>query len=290
MATDRVVSEPTLAADLERGTLLRWPACPFSLPPEADRGFLFHQRVGGVHKNISFDPHTGLAAGFRRRSTADTERLHQILAGFSRSASQWLADTLPQYATHWKLDRASFRPDEEAVRRLRWKARNDLLHIDAFPTRPTHGWRILRLFVNLNPTDPRVWVTSDNFATLLERYGREVGLPTGSGWVHRWRLDLVSWLQASGRRSHYDAFMLRLHDYLKGNDDFQERCPKRYWSFPPGSAWLLFTDGLSYADLRGQHALEHSFFIAPASLALPDQSPAALLDRMGRGTGLNRAA
>lgn len=297
MAMDRVPSESTLAAGapaerLERGNILRWPVCPFDLPSEPDRLLLFQQRVGGAHKNISFDPHTGMAAGFRRRSTEETERLHQILAGFSRSASQWLADTLPQYAAQWKLDRASFRPDEEAVRRLRWKARNDLLHIDAFPTRPTHGWRILRLFVNLNPTDPRVWVTSDNLATLLQRYGREVGLPacSSSGWVHRWRQELASWLQSGGRRSHYDAFMLRLHDFLKGNDNFQERCVKRYWSFPAGSAWLLFTDGLSYADLRGQYALEHSYFIAPESLALPDQAPAALLDRMCRGIESRRAA
>ena len=37
-------------------------------------------------------------------------------------------------------------------------------------------------------------------------------------------------------RSVYDAFMLRLHDYLKANEDFQERGNKHYWKFPPGSA------------------------------------------------------
>ena len=41
----------------------------------------------------------------------------------------------------------SYRPVEEATRKLRLKARNDLLHVDAFPTRPTNGWRILRCFV-----------------------------------------------------------------------------------------------------------------------------------------------
>ena len=71
----------------------------------------------------------------------------------------------------------SFRPVEEATRRLRLTARNDLLHVDAFPSRPTQGWRILRVFANVNSSEPRVWVTSDPFPKLLERYGAEVGLP-----------------------------------------------------------------------------------------------------------------
>jgi hypothetical protein len=293
MAADRAVSEPvgttevaavSPAERLERGLLLRWPVCPFPLPCEADRALLFRQRLGSrAHKNISYDPRTGEAHGFRRQSAVETEQLHRVLGAFSEAARSWLVGLLPEYADHWRLDRATFRPDEEAVRPLRWNARNDLVHIDAFPTRPTHGWRILRLFVNLNPADDRVWATSENFATLLERFGAEVGLPP-------WRLDLWSWLRPHGRRPAYDDFMLRFHHFLKANDDFQERCPKRYWYFPPGSAWLLFTDGLSYADLRGQFALEHSFFIAPHSLVLPDQAPAAILDRLCRGPGLGRAA
>jgi hypothetical protein len=74
--------------------------------------------------------------------------------------------------------------------------------------------------------------------------------------------------------------MLRLHHFLKTNDHFQESAPKRFWSFAPGVAWLAFTDALSHADLRGRFALEHSFFVAPHSLALPDLAPAALLQRL----------
>ena len=45
----------------------------------------------------------------------------------------------------------------------------------------THGGgrRILRLFVNINPTDPRIWATSLTFAQVFGRYGRLVGLPGG---------------------------------------------------------------------------------------------------------------
>ena len=60
---------------------------------------------------------------------------------------------------------------------MRMTARNDLLHFDAFPSAPTRGHRILRLYVNINPTDDRVWSTSDTFAKVLEKYGDRVGLP-----------------------------------------------------------------------------------------------------------------
>jgi hypothetical protein len=200
-----------------------------------------------------------------------------------------LASTLPRYASAWKLDRVSFRPEEEATRRLRLKARNDLLHVDAFPTRPTNGRRILRLFVNVNLSEPRVWATSEPFGKLLDRFGTQVGLPTGQG--ASWPRQVLRLLRPGrAQASVYDTFMLRFHDYLKSNDEFQEHGPKRFWTFAPGSAWLVFTDVASHAVLRGRFALEHSYFIAPESLVLPDQSPPALLEQACGISVLNRAA
>ena len=91
-------------------------------------------------------------------------------------------------------------------------------------------------------------------------------------------------------RSAYDAFMLRLHDYLKANEDFQERGNKHYWKFPPGSAWLAMTDTCSHAVLRGRFALEHSYFVSPTVLVLPDEAPEALLARAGVPQQPRRAA
>jgi hypothetical protein len=279
---------------LERGDVVYYPVCPFDLPEGDDRQFLLEQRLGSrAHKNISYDPDRDKAAGFRGQSPERSERLRRLLASFSQSTTAWLACTLPRYAADWRLDRVSFRPEEEATRRLRATARNDLLHIDAFPSRPTHGYRILRVFANVNLTDPRVWVTSDPFSKLLERFGHRVGLPKGSRVPLAQRLkEGVLRLCRPGRRarSPYDAFMLRLHDFLKANDEFQERGPKRFWKFPPGSAWLVMTDTASHAALRGRYALEHSYFIAPETLALPDESPAALLERACGLPVLERAA
>ncbi|HZT80029.1 MAG TPA: Kdo hydroxylase family protein [Gemmataceae bacterium] len=279
---------------LERGEVVYYPVCPFPAPEGEDRAFLLAQELGSrAHKNISFDPHTGRASGFRRRSRSESARLRDLLAGFSATATAWLARALPRYTRHWRLDMVSYRPLEEATRRLRLKARNDLLHVDAFPSRPTNGWRILRLFVNVNPADPRIWVTSEPFARLFARYGAAAGLPGAAGeslvrQLSQGVLRLFHPRRVS--RSAYDAFMLRFHDYLKAHDDFQEHGPKRFWSFAPGSAWLAMTDTCSHAVMRGRYALEHSYFISPDDLALPDESPAAILERACGRPVLDRAA
>lgn len=285
--------DPAIAERLERGEVIFYPGCPFPIPEGKDREFLLEQEQGAGHKNISYDPCRDTAAGFRRVSQGQADRFKEMLADFSRVATHWLGSVLPRYAHSWQLDRVSYRPHEEATRRLRMTARNDLLHVDAFPSRPTNGARILRLFVNVNPTEPRVWMTSDPFAQLLKTYGEAVGLPhnEGLGWKTWLRRDVLSIFQPNrSRTSVYDDFMLRFHDYLKNNDEFQERCTKRYWTFPPNSMWLAITDTTSHAVLRGRYALEHSYFLAPESLALPMESPAALLAKTCGFSVLNRQA
>jgi hypothetical protein len=279
---------------LERGEVIYFPQAPFPLPSGADHEFLLRQQLGGsVHKNISYDPATGRVGGCSRSSTEEAERLRGLFASFSRTTTEWLTRTLPRYSHGWQLDRISYRPEEEATRRLRHLARNDLLHVDAFPGRPSQGRRILRVFANVNPSEPRIWVTSSPFAALLEQYGEAAGLPgrTGAEWLSQLREGVVRLFRpGKAKRSVYDAFMLRFHDYLKRNEGFQERGPKRLWTFPPGSGWLAFTDTCSHSVLRGRYALEHSYFVSPNVLALPAESPTALLDKASGGRKAARAA
>jgi hypothetical protein len=268
---------------LERGDILTFAPCPFALPTGDDLAFLLQQQLKSTHhKNISYNPANHRAAGFVQHSTAQAERLKALLGHFSHQATDWLAQILPRYAQDWQPDRVSLRTEEEATRKLRLTARNDLLHFDAFPSRPTRGHRILRLYVNINPTDDRVWITSDTFEKVLDQFGMQVGLPgTHSRTILR-KLGqgLLSLFQPNaGERTDYDDFMLRLHHFLKSNDRFQERAARRLWHFKPGTAWLLFSDTISHAELRGQFALEHSYFVAPETLALPDFSPPTLLER-----------
>jgi len=273
-------AQTALAEQLERGELVYFPTCPFPLPVEPDRFFLREQRLSPFgHKNISLDPANGRVSGFVEHSDAQAQRLAGILAEFSRQVSAWLTTVLPRYAPGCRPDRATLRSEEEATRQLRHTARNDLLHIDAFPNRPSWGRRILRIFANINPSEPRVWVTSEPFAALLCRHGEAAGLPgKGAGWLGQLGQGMLQLFRPGAvRRSVYDAFMLRFHDYLKLDDAFQERGPKHLWTLAPGSAWMAFTDTCSHCELRGRWALEHSFFIDLDVLALPDQAPAALL-------------
>jgi hypothetical protein len=271
----------SLEERLERGEVVFYSTCPFLLPQGEDREFLLAQRGGWGQKNINFKPATGMARGFRKQSADQVARLRQLLADFSAHATTWLSTTLPGYAKSWRLDQVTFRPEEEHGRRLPQAARNDLLHIDAFPGRPSNGDRILRLFANVNLTEPRVWLTSLPFPQLLERYGTDAGLPCRKPLDRSffWEPIMACLQPARRRRSEYDRFMLRFHDYLKANREFQATGPKREWSFPPGSAWLAFTDSASHAVLRGRYALEHSYFVAPEALTLPHESPAARLQR-----------
>jgi hypothetical protein len=284
----------SLEEKLERGEVLYFASCPFTLSQGDDRLFLLQQKLAHhAHKNISYDPHRHEANGFVRTSKEQADRVRDLLASFSKNATAWMVQTFHRYSQGWQLDRVSFRPEEEATRRLRHKARNDLLHVDAFPSRPTNGHRILRLFVNINPVDPRIWVTSDPFGKLLERFGTQAGLPSieGAPLIHRLQKSVIGLFHPTrAKRSVYDEFMLRFHDYLKGNDEFQEKGPKRFWSFAPNSAWLSFTDTTSHAVLRGRYALEHSYFISPHSLALPNESPPELLAKACNVPVLNRAA
>ncbi|MBM4070921.1 MAG: hypothetical protein FJ271_18525 [Planctomycetes bacterium] len=276
-------AKASLTARLECGEVVYFSSCPFDLFSQDDLEFLVQQKSGGgFHKNISYDPNHGRTSGYLTFSRQQRRRLRGLLKGFSERATAWLAGLLPRYAQSWRLDRVHYRPEEEATRILRDTARDELLHVDAFPTRPSRGDRILRLFVNLNDCEPRTWVTSETFSFLLERFGRQAGLPheVEATWPRRLRHGLLGLVQPHyRRRTIYDSFMLRFHHFLKNHQGFQDRGARKFHSFAPGSAWLVFSDGLAHGELRGQFALDHSYFIASETLELPELAPASLLEK-----------
>src|SRR5207249_2605243 len=158
----------------------------------------------------------------------------------------FMSAIFPSYAKAWKVDYASFRPVEEEGRVLSMRHRNDLLHVDAFPTRPSHGGRILRLFTNLHTTRGRVWVTSDSFEEIAEKYAKDAGLKKVTTPVAAMRRKAAKMVRAIGvkvpARSAYDEFMMGFHNYLKGSEAFQKEGRKHTWTFAPGQTWLCFTD------------------------------------------------
>ncbi len=275
---------------LEEGWVLYFPETPFEFP-QRDVQFLLARRqsAAGYHKNISYRPRQHVIRGVDRSDT-ERDRLLEVMGDYSRRVQEFLSALLPPYAGRWKLDYASFRPQQEMGRQLKQKARNDLLHVDAFPTRPTHGDRILRFFTNINPAEPRKWVVGRPFSEIVGEYAGEGGLPLPPAREPAWRRG-VRLLGRGARklgvptagRSRYDEFMLAFHDYLKENDEFQARGASEHLDFPPGSSWIVFTDLVPHAALSGQYALEQTFVVSRESLLLPELAPVNVLERLCGG-------
>jgi len=271
---------------LEAGHILFFPTVPFDLPPE-DRTFLIsvRQAESAYHKNIAYRPAQDRVTGFEA-GQVDAERLRAVLRRYSQNVIRFVADFLSPYAQHWRIDYASLRPVEESGRPMPLKKRNDLLHVDAFPTRPTYGRCILRVFTNIHPNRPRVWVTGPPFETVVDRWVPPAMLKRLARWARsparRWGRTVLGWVRRVGLpvtpRSTYDRFMLWLHDYLKASPDFQANCPKERWEFPAGSTWMCFTDIVPHAVLAGQYALEQTFLIDPATFQTPDRAPIRILE------------
>ena len=74
--------------------------------------------------------------------------------------------------------------------------------------------------------------------------------------------------------------MLRFHDYLKQNAEFQASPERERIRFAPGSSWIVMTDMVSHAVLSGQYALEQTVIVDRGALAAPDRSPVAILERL----------
>jgi len=269
---------------LEEGQILFFGSLPFPLP-EADREFLLAQRwsESRLHKNVSYRPGNDTLQGFSGEEPARS-RMQQVMRNYSAQVLEFLARFLSPYAGKWSVDYASFRPLEEKGRELPLHKRNDLLHVDAFPSRPTRGGRILRVFTNLNPQRPRIWLTTDRFGELARRFAFDAGLKeiaAGASFLRRQRdrLGRVFGL-AGASRSPYDRFMLGFHDYLKENAAFQGGCEKVRMEFPPMATWLVFTDGVPHAALSGQFALEQTLLIPPSALVAPQHAPIRVLEAL----------
>ncbi len=277
--------------DLEAGNILFFPQTPIQLP-QHDLDFLLQQEQSGssLHKNIAYKPGTDKISGDAATDAAHTERLRGIMRDYSSAVEKFLASFLAPYQRRWQLDYTSFRPQEEQNRNLPLRRRNDLLHTDAFPTRPTYGARILRFFNNIHPTRTRDWVTSDTFDVIAPRYTpREIALPqpfnalTGAGRKAAQTVGLAKLLPQL-KRSPYDDFMMRFHNFLKENETFQQTCTKYEFKLPPGSSWMVYTDSVPHAVLAGQHALEQTFLIANEAMVAPELSPLGVLEKLTGAT------
>jgi hypothetical protein len=270
---------------LERGDILFFPDGGFEIPAEVRTALLgAAQDARSFHKNIAYKTNIDKVSGLENRK--DAEMVRVAMREYSQRALGFMARILPDYARAWKVDYASFRSIEERGPEMPPTKRNDLLHVDAFPTRPVFGDMILRCFTNVHPAQAREWVTGDPFALLAEREARAAGLDrfASTSGLDRIRRAAVRVLSTAGvpvvDRSAYDSFMLHFHDWLKGNEIYQRDCARYRFDLPAGSTWLVFTDVVPHAVLGGRLALEQTVIVSRASLADRERAPASILERL----------
>src|SRR6202034_1716533 len=273
---------------LEAGDILYFPQTPISFRPQ-DLSFLLGQQQTGstLHKNIAYKPNLDSVSGLDASTTgaAELKQLQATMRKYSQDVTRFLTRFLSPYQGRWQLDYASFRPQEEEGRDLPLRRRNDLLHTDAFPTRPTQGARILRFFNNIHPARTRDWVVSDPFAATVRQFAPQQIAPEPGSALSRMgkgaaRAIGLGAAIPSLKRSPYDDFMMRFHNFLKENPRWQAECSKYPFQFPAGSSWMVYTDTVPHAVLAGQYALEQTFLVHPEAMVRPEISPLKVLEEI----------
>jgi len=262
---------------LERGRIVHFSRCPLPLPSSEDQEFLRQGLASHLRrKNVSYYPGAERLTGLQARRPI-LDRALRILRAHSLRVRDFLQRGMPEFTRGWTVGTSSFRPMEEQGRGLSAHASNELVHVDAGAYGATHGDRILRFFVNLNPEVERVWISKGNFQDLLRRHGEEAGVRRGGLEPGLPERALGSVLRATRRAfpmarvidtSPYDRRMRQFHNWMKDTPSFQAP-PHQRFAFAPFSAWMVLTDGVSHACISGQHALVDTFLIPLANCRLP---------------------
>lgn len=261
------------AEALEEGRVLFAPGLNFELTPE-ERSFLTPECVDGKAKNVSYRPSSEVVQGTRLNG-AERERLRGMMRRYAERSADLMRRLVPEYGERLATGFTSFRPAEIAGRNVPWRKDDTRLHVDAFPSRPLGGVRILRVFTNVHPSASRLWRVGEPFEGVARRFVNHVRkqLP-GSGW-------LLNFLHITkNRRTAYDHLMLGIHDGMKADERYQRECPFTELRMPPGATWACFTDAVPHAALAGQFAFEQTFYLPVEAMRNPERSPLRILERL----------
>jgi len=257
---------------LENGKVLFLPNLAFHLSAD-EKSYLRPDCVDAKTKSVKFSPLRKAMWGAAKQDN-DSPVLAAMLARYAKSAESLVRALFPGYASALSIGNTSFRP-VEAKGRVQSKRHDDSrLHVDAFPSRPAQGNRLLRVFTNVHPGEyPRAWRVGEPFADVARHFLPRIPKPLpGSA-------KLLNVLKITkGVRTPYDHYMLHLHDKMKLDSGYQANAPYTAVSFPPGSSWIVFTDQVSHAAMSGQHAFEQTFTLPVTAMANPATSPLKVLE------------
>lgn len=259
---------------LENGKVLFCPQLDFQLFNTEER-VLDPAIADPKRKNISLDPGPdGKLHGVA--NSADEAMVRALITRYRHAAITLVERLLPEYNSKLRLAPTSLRLLRVEDRQTSWRKDDSRLHVDAFPSRPTYGERILRVFHNINAAgEPRVWRVGEPFDDMAQKM-----LPV---LPRQWpgTATLLALLKITKRkRSAYDHIMLNLHDAMKADLDYQKHCPQETMPFPPGCGWVCFSDHASHAVMSGQFMLEQTFWLSVADMVNPAQSPLSRLETL----------
>lgn len=273
---------------LERSEVVYFERCPVELPSKEDLDLLRSAGHGQLKaKNISYHPETDSVPRFEAPPQIKS-RVENALRSYGRRVEAYLRRAVPDYVDGWSFGTTSFRPVEEQGRNLPPRSSNELVHIDAGAYGATNGARILRFFVNVHADSDRVWGTKGGFGDLMGRYAALWDAACAGKDRVPLRKSLLDKLYSGAIRtlsaaypiarvidsSPYDRSMRRIHNYMKETPGFRDsREDYREIHFPPLSAWMVFTDGLSHSVLRGQHALVTTAIVPLGNCRIPQLAP-----------------
>jgi hypothetical protein len=279
---------------LERAEVVYFERAPIELPSDDDLAFLREGLPRELQtKNISYHPESDSIPRFE--AAADViDRVERILRGHGQRVEAFLRRSCPDFVPGWTLGTTSFRSMEERGRNLKPRSSNELVHVDAGAYGATNGARILRFFVNVHPERERVWGTKGSFNAVMQRYAGLWEAARGGqphvvvdkrpfDRLYSGAIAALASLYPLARvidSSPYDRAMRRIHNYMKENPAFRDRRDDyQEIRFPPLSAWMVFTDGISHSVLTGQHALVTTVLVPLENCRRPELAPYHVLAR-----------
>ena len=272
-ALNQVRSQPEWTAAVEAGKVLYFPHLGFEVWPD-EQPLLREDMLSPKARNVSLGA-DGVLKG-AGGSAADQAQLAVMVGRFRQQALQLVDALLPEYHGHTRIAPTSFRPKQVETRVQSVRADDQRMHVDAFPSRPSYGERLLRVFANVNPAGvPRVWRVGDSFEAVARHF-----LPKAKPY-RLWQAKLLNAVKATkSLRSEYDHYMLQLHDLMKFDEDYQKNGTQVKMPFPPGCLWVCFSDQATHAVMSGQHMMEQTLYLPAGREVDPQSSPLAILTRL----------
>jgi hypothetical protein len=259
--------------DLEEGKVLYFPNLSFLLETKEQK-YLRPEIVAPKAKNISYNPQKDILGGTVFQGD-EANHLKEMLRRYSALSLRFLEKILPHYTPYLSQGKTSFRPVEIEGRKTSYRKDDTRLHVDAFPSNPTKGCRILRVFTNINPDGkPRLWRLGEPLEKVFEQFLPKASSPI---WGSASLLKLLR--VTKDYRTPYDHYMLQIHDSMKGNEQYQKTVSQETVAFPPGSSWIVYTDQVSHAAMSGQHVLEQTFHMPLNSLKVESTAPLRAMER-----------